>query len=418
MSRNLQAKPSPGQKQNRHAASAVFPGHLLDHLACGIIVIDAQQNILTLNQWMVNHSMLCPETAVGQNFLDLFPDMKNTQLDKSIEAALRYDIKSVLTPDINLTPLPLFEHHPSNIPQNNTKASLRHAINISPVAQPDQTTACLIQITKVANSSLKDSLFFEQSLRMMDETEALRQSQRSAEQANKAKSEFLALMSHELRTPLNAIIGFADILKNELLGPHAITQYKDYSHDISEAGNHLLNLINDILDISKIDAGKYALNEEIVDVHEVVRNTRSLIRNQISDNGQTLTIHYEDDLPDLKVDGRSLKQMVLNLLSNAIKFTPDGGTIDMKVKLNKNRDMVFSVVDNGIGIAPHEIPQLLQPFTQSESNMTRECQGTGLGLSLVKKMVELHGGTLHLASELGNGTTVTLTFPAERVIAV
>lgn len=414
MKTNIQAKNTPGQSQDNFSQDL----SLLDNLACGIIVVNSDLTIQTLNQWMITHSDLRSPPFITQNFLTLFPDMKNTQLDKSIEAALRYDIKSVLTPDINLTPLPLFEDAPSNPTLNKDKAPLSHTIHISPLPQSKGPSLCLIQISKAANNSLKDSLFHEQSLRMMDEAEALRQSQRNAEQANKAKSEFLALMSHELRTPLNAIIGFADILKDELLGTHAIAQYKDYSHDISDAGNHLLNLINDILDISKIDAGKYALNEEIVDVLEIARNAQSLIRNQVSQNNQKFTLTYRDDLPDLEVDGRSLKQMILNLLSNAIKFTPDGGSIEMNISHTDQDEMVISVTDNGIGVAPHEIPLIMQPFTQSESNMTRQHQGTGLGLSLVKKMIELHGGSIHLASKLGAGTTVTLTFPPERVIEI
>ena len=259
--------------------------------------------------------------------------------------------------------------------------------------------------------------FRDVSLRKTAEV-ALERAMHEAVQASQAKSDFIANMSHEFRTPLNAIIGFADILKDEILGPHTVHQYQEYSTDISEAGNHLLTLINDILDLSKIDAGKYALHEEVVDVPEIIRSAENLLRHQVTQNAQKLEIIYPDDLPDLRVDSRSLKQMILNLLSNAVKFTPDKGHIRLTVDRNEEQDMRISVSDDGIGIAAHEIPLIMQPFTQSESNMTRQQPGTGLGLSLVKKMVEMHEGRINLESRIGKGTTVTLTFPRERVIEI
>jgi len=410
--------------KNTHPKAQLALGHLefdcnayiLENLECGIILIDSNLTILSINQWLLDHSDLRQSSYEGKKFLHMFPGMKNTQLDKSIEAALRYEIKSILTPDINLHPLPLYEKSSPLTGLDKEKAPLNHVIYISPMKAPDDTHLCLLQIGDVASASMRDRMYFEKSLRMHDEAEALRQSSRNAENANKAKSEFLALMSHELRTPLNAIIGFADILKDEILGPHSVSQYKEYSTDISDAGNHLLTLINDILDLSKIDAGKYSLNEEIVDVTEIAQSARSLVRHQMTKNEQKFDIIYPDNLPDLRVDGRSLKQMILNLLSNAIKFTPDNGRITLTIDQNNNKDMQISVTDNGIGIAPHEIPLIMQPFTQSESNMTRQNQGTGLGLSLVKKMVEMHNGSVALESKIGEGTTVTLTFPCDRVI--
>jgi len=384
---------------------------ILENLECGVILVDSRLTVLSINQWLIDHSGIRLDPVVGRNFMELFPGMKKSQLAKSIEAALRYEIKSILTPDINLTPLPLFE-------KNKEKAPLNHVIHISPVKGPDGAIFCLMQIGDVASASLRDRLYYEKSLRMHDEAEALRESSRHAMNANKAKSEFLALMSHELRTPLNAIIGFADILKDEILGPHTVHQYQEYSTDISEAGNHLLTLINDILDLSKIDAGKYALHEEVVDVPEIIRSAENLLRHQVTQNAQKLEIIYPDDLPDLRVDSRSLKQMILNLLSNAVKFTPDKGHIRLTVDRNEEQDMRISVSDDGIGIAAHEIPLIMQPFTQSESNMTRQQPGTGLGLSLVKKMVEMHEGRINLESRIGKGTTVTLTFPRERVIEI
>lgn len=414
MKKNIQAQKKPGVIQNMDDKYSA----ILKNLDCGIIFLDSQLTIHVLNQWVRDHSNLGQSSYEGENFLKIFPDMKNTQLDKSIEAALRYQIKSILTPDINLNPLPLYEYESNPTDLRPDKKPLSHIINISPVVGNDDSIMCLIHISNIPSSTIRDSLFHEQSLRLYGEAEALRESSRIAEKANKAKSEFLALMSHELRTPLNAIIGFADILKGELLGPHSIAQYKDYAGDISEAGTHLLTLINDILDLSKIDAGKYALNDEIVDVPEIVKSAESLIRPLIDQNFQNLITTFPEDLPDLKVDVRSLKQMVLNLLSNAVKFTPDNGSISVNISRNDAGEMELSVSDNGIGIAKHEISMIMQPFTQAESNMTRERQGSGLGLALVKKMVEMHDGSINLTSQIGEGTTVTLTFPPQRVVAL
>lgn len=412
MSKHLKAK----NKNTSFPQTAEYDENILANLECGIILLDSSLSIIVLNQWMINHSNLKALSYKGEKFLSLFPHMKNTQLAKSIAAVLQYEIKSALTPDINLDPLPLFEKDLGGATADSDRKKLDHTIYISPVRDGDGNLQCLLQIQKIASATIRDMRHQELSQKMLSEAEILRQSFHNAQRANKAKSEFLALMSHELRTPLNAIIGFSDILKDELLGEHAVSQYKEYSTDISDAGNHLLNLINDILDISKIDAGKYSLYEEDVDIAEVVRSTKNLIGPQIQSNKQNLTIHIPEDIPDLRVDSRSLKQMILNLLSNAVKFTPDGGSIEIIVLQNKAEEIQFMVRDNGIGIAPREIPMLLLPFTQSESKMSRQKQGTGLGLALVKKMIELHDGHIQVESQIGKGTSITLTFPKDRAI--
>lgn len=414
MTRTLKEKNHSGLYPDAGADTSA----ILENLACGVILLDSQQTILSLNHWVKEHSPLLTTSYEGQKFFDIFPKMKNTQLDKSIEAALRYEIKSFLTPDINLNPLPLYS---SNVQENGVgqnNPALPHTITIIPMRDSSDTPICLLQIEKLNNSTVKNGLFYEQSLRLHSEAETMKQSTRSIEKANKAKSEFLALMSHELRTPLNAIIGFADILKDEILGAHSIVQYQDYSKDISDAGNHLLKLINDILDISKIDAEKYSLHEEVVDVTEIIRSVGHVMQGQLTENNQKFSIDFPDDLPDLKVDSRSLKQMMLNLLSNAVKFTPDGGSVDVDISHDAESGMTISITDNGVGIAPHEISHIMQPFTQSDSRNIRQQQGTGLGLTLVKKMVELHGGNIEMTSQIGLGTTVKLIFPKERVIPI
>ncbi len=247
--------------------------------------------------------------------------------------------------------------------------------------------------------------------------EALLASKQQAELANRAKSEFLANMSHELRTPLNAIIGFSEIIKSATFGPVGSPKYREYAQDINESGQHLLEVITDILDISKIEAGKLDLDEEVVDVPKAVKSCLPLVNERAANAGLTLEIEIADDLPPLRADGRKLKQILLNLLSNAVKFTPAGGTVTTRVWCRRDDGYVFQVADTGIGIAPGDIPKVLAPFGQADGTLARRFEGTGLGLPLTKTLVELHGGSFDLQSTLGVGTTVTVRFPADRIVS-
>ena len=238
----------------------------------------------------------------------------------------------------------------------------------------------------------------------------------AASASNQSKSQFLATMSHELRTPLNAIIGFSEILKDEIFGPVGSARYRDYAASIHRSGAHLLGLINDILDISKFDAGKLELHEEQIDVGGLVADCIRLMEPQ----AQKAKVAVRSSIPAhafiLAADDRRLRQVLLNLLSNAVKFTPDGG----EVKVSASRDekgLSIGVADTGIGIAAKDIPLALERFGQIDSTLSRRYEGTGLGLPLAKHLMELHGGTLFIASEVGVGTTVTVSFPAKRVSA-
>jgi signal transduction histidine kinase len=238
---------------------------------------------------------------------------------------------------------------------------------------------------------------------------------REAEIANRTKSEFLANMSHELRTPLNAIIGFSDIIKDERLGPNGGAKYRDYAADINESGQHLLALINNILDLSKIESGADDLREENIDIPAIAHSLTRLLTGIAEASNVTLEMDVPDDIPLLHADERKVKQILLNLLSNAIKFTPSGGTVTLKIWSRAKSGYIFQVIDTGIGIAFEEIPKALAPFQQIDSGLNRKHEGTGLGLPLAKSLVELHGGYLDLQSEVGVGTTVTVRFPAERI---
>ncbi|WP_426037189.1 PAS domain-containing sensor histidine kinase [Brevundimonas sp. DC300-4] len=234
-----------------------------------------------------------------------------------------------------------------------------------------------------------------------------------AEAANQAKSEFLANMSHELRTPLNAINGFSEIMAGEMFGPLGDARYKGYAADILKSGQHLLSLINDILDMAKIEAGKMTLHYEPVSLTEICEDAIRLMRGKAQDSGLILSLQAHD-LPEIDADYRGLKQVMLNLISNAVKFTPEGGEITVSLDtLNADRVRI-SVTDTGIGIAAEDLKRLAHPFEQVEGQHSKTTQGTGLGLSLTKALIELHQGQMLMESEPGVGTTVSFDIPIKR----
>ncbi len=246
---------------------------------------------------------------------------------------------------------------------------------------------------------------------LMSREERLKSALLVAQDASRTKSNFLALMSHELRTPLNAIIGFSEVLSSELFGPHGSPRYREYSADIHGAGKHLLALINDILDLSKSEAGRLDIYPEPVELRVLFGDCLRLMQERVREQGLRVAIEVPPGLPPVMADALRMKQIVLNLLSNAVKFTPRGGRIVLAAERLRDGGVSLTVSDSGIGMAAEMIPLALEPFRQIASPLSRKVEGTGLGLSLVKSLTEQHGGSLEIESAPDAGTRVRLSFP-------
>ena len=243
----------------------------------------------------------------------------------------------------------------------------------------------------------------------------LREARDAAQAADRAKSTFLACMSHELRTPLNAIIGFSDLLQTEMFGPLGSDQYLEYAADINRSGHHLLELVNDLLDMARVEAGMVDLQEETIDVAMLVREAVNLARGSVPEAVHKFDVRLHDATPLLMADRRRMKQVLINLIGNAVKFTPSGGRIRIAVSEDE-RHMSIVIADTGIGIPPEKISDLGQPFNQIENTASRRYQGSGMGLFITKALVERHGGELEIESRLGEGTTVTIKLPSNRLV--
>lgn len=236
-----------------------------------------------------------------------------------------------------------------------------------------------------------------------------------ADRANRAKSIFLANISHELRTPLNAINGFSEIIANLQFGAQAIEKYREYARDIHASGHHLLRLINSILDLAKVEAGRMDLREEVVDLSSCLRAAVRMVEPASSLKQQDVKLLPLPEAIDIRCDEQKLLQSFLNVLSNAVKFTPNAGAISIEVRL-KSDEVAVAFKDNGVGIGKADLARVFTPFSQIESVMARTARGTGLGMPLTKNLIELHGGRIELESVVGEGTTVTIVLPASRVL--
>jgi signal transduction histidine kinase len=233
-----------------------------------------------------------------------------------------------------------------------------------------------------------------------------------AEWESRSKSEFIASMSHELRTPLNSVIGFAEVIHHELLGPLGGKKYGEYAGDILTSGKHLLELVDDIIDISTVEAGTIKLVKENIDLTEMFELCLALVRERAAEVGVELGFAVEEGTPRLRADSVKLKRMLLNLLTNAIKFTPSAGRVSVSAKAGGREAVCITVADTGIGIAAEEIERVLEPFGQANLPTEMNREGIGLGLYLTKSLIYAHGGWLEIVSDVDSGTSITLTFPS------
>ncbi|ABE62271.1 periplasmic sensor signal transduction histidine kinase [Nitrobacter hamburgensis X14] len=249
----------------------------------------------------------------------------------------------------------------------------------------------------------------QQAIELADLAQKYAKEKDRAEDANRAKSKFLANMSHELRTPLNAIIGFSEIMSNGMFGTLGSEKYSEYCHDILTSGQYLLEVINDVLDMSKIEAGRMKLDMEPLDLSRTLAESLRVVTGRTSDKKLTFDVRIDDDIA-ITADHRAVKQIIVNLLSNAVKFTPDGGRVMARSQVFAN-SVALTIADTGIGIAPHSLRKLGKPFEQVESQLTKTYAGSGLGLAIAKSLVNLHGGSMRLRSKPGTGTVVRVTLP-------
>ena len=283
------------------------------------------------------------------------------------------------------------------------------------------TEIFFIQLSKRLEKTARDMLIFKAHReKLISELEQARSEaeigRELAEAANRAKSRFLATMSHELRTPLNAIMGFSEILANELMGPHSVEAYREYSDDIHHSGNYLLHLINDILDLSRIEAGKHEIKDEKIDLAKLVADCLKLVKMKAREKDQQLIADIPAELPKLRADERSIRQIWINLLSNAIKFSNGNAKITAGCKLAANNSVSIYVADNGPGMDAAEIDKVMGAFSRGDSATKLAIDGAGLGLAIVSGLAKLHQAEFRLESKPGKGTTAIVTFPPVRVL--
>jgi len=272
----------------------------------------------------------------------------------------------------------------------------------------------IVFLAHMLNEHIRDRLLLLDRAML---TDAMERSRDAADAANREKTRLLANVSHELRTPLNAIIGFSDIMSSEMFGPHGVRRYYDYSQHIKASGTHLLNVINDILDAAKIETGRQRLTESTIAVADLVDQAEHLLKFGAREGNVNVTTFVPRDIPDLRIDVLRLRQVLINLLSNAVKFTPSGGRVSVIASAEANGDVVIRVKDSGIGMRASDIEKAFEPFVQLDQPSPRGDTGTGLGLAICKTLVEAHGGTLTLESELGFGTTATIRLPKARTVS-
>lgn len=362
---------------------------IFDASNVGIIVTDHNRRIVRVNDGFVRSYGWSREQIVGEDFLFLLSTDEQGVASYNHERYMKSAMRS--SGEMKL------------VKQDGSIANTLYTTATLELSQRRK-----FQVTTIMDITLRKQM--EISLRVAKE---------QADAANHAKSAFLANMSHELRTPLNAIIGFSEIMMTGTFGVLGNPKYQEYVGDIHSSARHLLEIINEVLDMSKIEAGRVDLDENDLSMEEAIESVIRMMASRAFSGGIEMTAHVEPNMPLLLADSRLVRQVLINLVSNAVKFCKPGGKIDVFASILPDGEMEVSVVDTGIGIPKEKIHRALEPFGQihDTAHAANETQGTGLGLPLAKAMVELHGGHLTIKSDVGKGTTVTITFPAHRVLA-
>jgi len=357
---------------------------LLDQAPLRITVKDAAGYYILLNRSAEEWFGISADAALGKHARDIFPP----------ELAKRYDAADRLVLDTGRVQQTQMVH-----PRGDR---IFHASVMKyPILADDG------MVVGVGTIGTDITGRFEAERALLDAKEA-------AERSNHLKSAFLAAMSHELRTPLNAIIGFSDLIDMQPYGPLGDRRYAEYVRDIGSSGRHLLGIVNDILDLARIEAGREALTEETIDLEELLESVMRTMQIHAERGQVDLRLRIPRALPRLHCDARRVRQILFNLVSNAVKFTPHGGLVTVAARVVG--DLEIEVRDTGIGIAPQEIPALFEPFNRIVNHLTRGAEGAGLGLALTQRFVQMHGGTISVSSAPGTGTVVTVRVPAERLI--
>jgi PAS domain S-box-containing protein len=394
---------------------------ITDNLPAGISYLDGEQRFRFVNRTLEEWYGRPAEEILGRTLRDILGKEVQNRISPNVDATLKGKAQTyehvVTHPDGNTRAL-----HVEYVPHmDETRKPQGFFTLIHDITERRRADEALLASEQALQERIAELEEAQRNLEMQGESlvdlaDALRVARDESRAADRAKSEFLAAMSHELRTPMNAVLGFSEILKNETLGPIGNTKYREYADDIHDSGKHLLGLINDILDLSKIESGTDDLNEDTIDIPKIIHSALKLVEQRAEQGAVKLEIEIADQLPALRADERKLKQILVNLLANAIKFTDAGGEVALWAWCRMDSGHVFQITDIGIGIASEDIPKALSRFGQVDADLNRQYEGTGLGLPLTKALVELHGGSLDLQSQVGVGTTVTVRFPADRIV--
>lgn len=383
---DLQARPLSGSteslKKERDDAISLMTS-VFDASALGIVVIDHHARIVRLNDAFLDEYGWSAVDLIGKEFTVLIPqsehDLARERHKEHMDSSERYTLELRI---------------------KRKDGMLAYVI----------ATSVLMEM----GEGRKFRIFTITDVTYLRELERnLRAAKDAADASNKAKSAFLANMSHELRTPLNAIIGFSEMMMSEVLGPIENEQYKDYLFDIKFSAMHLLAIINDVLDMSKIEAGKMTLDDEAIEIEGLLESVKRLMTAKANERDLTINTHFDGPHHIVSLDERMIRQVFINLLSNAVKFSNEGGEIDLEVSVNNGRVSV-KFIDHGVGIGEDHLQDVLEPFGQVSDPRLNNGQGTGLGLPLAKAMMELHDGKLDIETKINEGTTVICTFPAYR----